>query len=354
MRPTGAAGRGPGGTSGGRVGRRGRRQESRAAPADCVRRRDGGHRPRTAPTARHGMRRRILNGCLGVEEHPLPSVVSPRSDPDGLSSVVAGMSPRSSRRRDRRQPAIGVAGQSPAPLMDGPVMGPQPLAVEAVGLLAQGQGPFGQGRVGELVQVLGGQPIHGRGQGGQPRRSPGWWAGPGWWGRIVFEFMGGTSQPHRPMQAPNQDCEGQFPGDLRPRTQPVEQLRQGQNGPDHRARRPHAARTPRPPRQATRMGPEPPRVLESGPVKGLEVIPDHQSTVPGDDTRPNRPPTHRNDRSSSARPAGSGTAPRSSGRPRRCFAALASAPPRPRRTPPCRRRPRPRWRSRRPAPPGRR
>jgi hypothetical protein len=45
------------------------------------------------------------------------------SDPGGLSWVVAGMS-RSSRRRDGGDAAVGLAGQAPAALMDGPVMGP--------------------------------------------------------------------------------------------------------------------------------------------------------------------------------------------------------------------------------------
>jgi hypothetical protein len=59
--------------------------------------------------------------------------------------------------------AAGAAGIHPSQLG-------QPLSFEAVQQLSQLEDPLGPNRVGEPGQVLGAQPLDGRGQGCQPVR----------------------------------------------------------------------------------------------------------------------------------------------------------------------------------------
>ena len=67
----------------------------------------------------------------------------------------------------------------------------EPVAFQAVQQPPQHQDPLGGNRISQPVQVLGGQLVGGRGQGGQPVWLPArlvtWWLG-----RMVFESMAAT------------------------------------------------------------------------------------------------------------------------------------------------------------------
>jgi hypothetical protein len=113
----------------------------------------------------------------------------PGSGEGGVSSVVTGMSPGSSKRWGGGEATVGISGESPAALMDHPMMGPteqgqigqvgpggssrravtsrtgsvpaicdgqslEPQPVQAVQQLAQGQGLFGHHRIGQPVEVV--------------------------------------------------------------------------------------------------------------------------------------------------------------------------------------------------------
>ena len=86
------------------------------------------------------------------------------------TQLVAAVGPM--RSRARSQLAVEAAGWSwsapaaPAGVQVGQL--PQPLAVQPVHQPAQDQHPFGPDPIGQHAQVLCGQPIDSRGQGGQP------------------------------------------------------------------------------------------------------------------------------------------------------------------------------------------